>query len=157
MASVCIDQGACTDLKYRLRSADRDQVTVALISTDLIVSLLDPWGWCPWDTVRDAPTQGQVQMLVEMNIGESRPASEWTTAELADGNMHARRIAYLVRRWHSSMDDAIQVDVLGAGSIRLMDGWHRLHAASLRADRKIHVDISGYLNDAERMLEITIP
>ncbi len=94
-------------------------------------------------------------LLSKENVLDAIAKQDWLDSpveESEQGNpfAHARRIAYLV---HHDWDDPIEVDV-GIPSLGyhpawpVLDGNHRLYAASVRGDTAIVVTVAGDLGYA---------
>lgn len=101
----------------------------------------DVWGGsCTLEDILEA---------LDKNNLESRPFSKVGSGETYN---HAARIAFLVK--HPD-DEPIEIDVgvpsLGYYIFRVLDGNHRLAAATIRGDRIIKVDIQGEVSYAKHL------
>lgn len=114
-----------------------------LLPTAKVLALCNPLRVSPWDAGR--VTKRLVRECLKNRWLCPSPVGHDATAE-----MHAGRIAFLVE---SGWSDSIEIDV-GVPSMRcyvdwpLLDGNHRLAAASLRGDPEILATVGGDLDYA---------
>jgi hypothetical protein len=122
------------------------------VPVELLAELFGAFASQPWPCDDDV-TERLVRGRLAAGELESRDSHSWTDAEYRSAAVHAGRIAHLMRSWQSSDAEALQLEIISPdGMARLHDGHHRLWAAALRGDESVHVEISGYLSAAERLL-----
>jgi len=69
---------------------------------------------------------------------------------------HVARIAWLAGEWVNDGTNAPQVEILQDGQLVINDGWHRLCAAAVRGDEMIHLDVSGFIDEAADLLGVPV-
>lgn len=130
---------------------------LATVEIRRLVELLDPLEADPWGVGRIAVRQ------VDAALRQGRLRAEnpyWCDGPEGAGTAkaHAERIAWLIRYGWDVEGDPLRVEVDVHGRIGLNDGNHRLFAlAVLRIAGPVTVDVSGYLDPAEDLLEVSIP
>lgn len=131
--------------------ADTDLLVVVNIET--LVYLLDPLRSDTWGV--GLVTVDQIdQALRDERLRPDNPCWNDLPANTDD---HAERIAWLIRHgWDTS--EPLQLDVDQHGGVSLNDGNHRLYAlAYTGATGPVVVALSGFIDVAEHLLDITIP
>ncbi len=120
-----------------------------LIPSSRVLRLCNPLQKSPWDA--EQVTQKLVKTALANRWWSPAPVGHNATAEL-----HATRIAFLVEHGWS---DHIDIDV-GVPSMRcyvywpVLDGNHRLAAASIRGDREILAMVGGCLDHAKKLFGV---
>ncbi len=114
-----------------------------LLPTAKVLELCHPLRTSPWDA-------GLVTKKLVRECAQNRWLCPSPVGHDATAKMHAGRIAFLVE---NGWQDFIEIDV-GVPSMRcyvdwpVLDGNHRLAAASLRGDPKILASVGGDLDYA---------
>lgn len=132
---------------------DGDGDTVVVTTVETLVGLLDPIHGDPWGV---GLIRGEV-VHAALQDGRLRPTNPCWADTAADDNDHAERIAWLI---HHGWDRAepLHLDVDQHGGATLNDGNHRLYAlAWMEASGDVRVAVSGFLDEAEVALGVTIP
>lgn len=114
-----------------------------LLPTAKVLELCNPLRMSPWDA-------GRVSKKLVRECARNRWLCPSPVGHDATAEMHAGRIAFLVE---NGWQDPIEIDV-GVPSMRcyvdwpVLDGNHRLAAASLRRDPNIFACVGGDLDYA---------
>ncbi|WP_215545034.1 hypothetical protein [Amycolatopsis sp. CA-230715] len=128
-----------------------------LVTIDVrtLVELVDPLRADPWGVGSISPEQVNAAFR-EGRLRRDNPAHN--VKAVATSDAHAERIAWLIRHGWDRDIDVVQIDVNMHGGIAVNDGNHRVYAlAFVGADGPITIDLSGFLDVAETVLDITIP
>lgn len=121
------------------------------VSLQSVLDICDPRRIWPWSCA--APDAETLRYLLKHATEVAEPVHGGGTAEL-----HIGRVLYLAR---CGWDDPIELDVgvpcLGyPGPVwPLLDGNHRVWAASLRGDSFIDVDVTGQVDHAAKLLNVS--
>ncbi|MDT8913527.1 hypothetical protein [Amycolatopsis sp. PS_44_ISF1] len=137
-------------------SCESGQLLVT-VSIEKLVDLLDPLHADPWSVglvTRDQVTAA----LRDGRLRTENPCWQDSPGAMVDSDAHAERIAWLVRYGWDTAAEFLQVEVDEYGGIGLEDGHHRLYVlAFLGLDGPIMIELTGYLDMAEILLDVTIP
>ena len=133
------------------KSSGRSVDGVATVRLERVLCLCDPRANWPWDC--DAPDESTIQKLLESQLEVCNPVGPHGTAA-----EHLGRVLYLARH---GWEDAVEIDVgipcLGYSGPDwpVIDGNHRVWAATLRGDEFIDVTVAGQVDHAAELLGVT--
>ena len=117
-----------------------------------IVALLDPFDSPRWLGSRPFH-KAEVRAAAVAGDHHAVPIGAQDTVPM---RQHVARIAWLTGEWLNDGSDAPQVEILQDGELVLNDGWHRLCAAAVRGDQLIHLDVSGFIDEAPDLLGVPV-
>jgi hypothetical protein len=127
------------------------------VAVPTLVSVFDPLHADPWRVGPIAPDQVGAA-LRDGRLRSENPGWQRVPDAAAESDMHAERIAWLIRHGWDISAEALEVDVDEHGGALLIDGNHRLYAlAFLGVTGPVVIELSGFLDEAEILLGVTIP
>lgn len=123
---------------------------MALVPVERVLALCNPLVSWPWAS--PAPTPAQLEVFLAGAPLEAEPVDTTQPPE-----RHVGRIRYLMQNgWAEAIELDVGIPVLGywGPAWAVIDGNHRLAAASLRGDALIDADIAGQLDHAAHLLGV---
>lgn len=127
------------------------------VSWARLILALDPLGADPWQ-VGTIPTEMVEAAIASRRLRRHNPCWEHAGPPIADEReAHAERIAWLVVHGWSASAWPPHLEVDQYGGAQLNDGNHRAYAAALKGlTGPVTIEVSGFLDEAEVLLGITI-
>lgn len=131
--------------------------TDLLVTVDVrrLVELMDPFNNPPW--CGNFPASMVHDAIIDGRLNPVNPCWPDSGQDDMSEMSHAERIAFLVvHGWDDS--NPVSVEVGENGEIWLTDGNHRLHAlAYMKVSGQIRIQIGGFIDIAEELLDVRIP